>query len=391
MIFKKKIILFLMLFSCFFVLIGSVSAADFHVNNDTSNQAITDWMKNDAKSGDNLIFNVSSYKLDNTLVVNKSVTIKSDQNTKLIFDRTGRDMFNLTTNNIKFSGLNIQFDAKGNTKYKPTVIAVVGTTKRFDMVNVNITVSQNYAGAVGGEKASGNILNCNFNILKANSVGFSVGTWTGDIINSRIITRGASSYGIAFRNWKGNLINSTVQSSGKGSITVYAHTWNGRIENSTISNTGNSIYDTGFVSVKSKGSIVGSTIKSSKTYSTMISDDVNVVRSSLSSGKGFGKTYRYRPELVLNPQISARKNTYTFRVFNNGYFTSKMNHLGITVRGKLVAKASVKAIKAGKFATVKVKIPSKFANSRFIKTAKVDYHNKVKEFFKKDNTIRFKF
>lgn len=391
MIFKKRLILFLMLFSCFFILISSVSAANLTVNEDTSNKVITDWMKNDAKNGDSLIFNVSSYKLDNTLVVNKSINIKSDQNTKLVFDRNNRDMFNLTTNDIKFSGLNIEFNAKGSTKYKPTVIAVVGTTKRFDMVNVNITVSQSNAGAVGGDKAKGNIRDCNFVILKANSVGFSIGTWSGNIVNSNIIARGASSYGIAFRKWNGNLINSTVQSSGKGSIAVYAHTWNGKIEDSTISNTGKSMYDTGFVSVKSKGSIVRTTIKSSESYAVMVSDNVKVSSSSISSGKRFGKIYRYRPELVLSQPISVRGNTYTFRVFNNGYFASKKNHLGVSVRGKLVAKTPVRAIKAGKFTNVKVNIPSRFANSRFIKTAKVDYHNKVKEFFKKDNTVKFKF
>ena len=378
-----------MLFSCFFILVSSVSAADYYVNNDT--QDVSTWMKSDAKNGDSLIFNVTQYELKDTLVVNKAVTIKSDINTKLIFNKNGKDMFNLTTNNIKFSGLDIQFNAKGSSKYKPTAIAFVEKKAVvFDMDNVNITVSQSYAGAIGGEKAKGNIVNCNIILLKDNAVGFSVGTWTGNIINSTITAKGSNSYGMAFKTLKGNLINVNVQSSGKNSIAVYAYTWNGKIENSSIINTGKTLYDTGFVSVKSKGQIVGSTIKSSKSYSTMVSDNVKFVGSSLSSGKKFKKTYWYRAELVISNQYAVKKNTYTFIVANNGYFKSKKCHVGVSVKGKLVGKKAVKALNPGKYAIVKVKIPAKHASAKVAKVAKVDYYNKVKEFFKKDNVFKFK-
>jgi len=51
-----KIKMLVLLFGlCIFVFVSSASAADYYINNDTTHKDITNWMKNNAKSGDKLI------------------------------------------------------------------------------------------------------------------------------------------------------------------------------------------------------------------------------------------------------------------------------------------------------------------------------------------------
>ncbi len=391
--FKKKMFLFLMLFACFFVLISSASAADYYVNNGTADKDINTWMKSKSTvKGNNLVFNVTKYELKDTLVINKAINVKSDQKTKIVFSKKNKDMFNASTSGISFTGINIDFNSQGTKKYKPTAIAIVGSTKTVNMKDVNVNVNNKYAGAVGGDSWKGHITNCNFNVLKANSVGISISSWSGNLLNSKIITKAESSNGIIANKWLGDMVDSTVSSYKKNSIAVYAYTWRGNIKNSKITNSGSTKYDPGFVAVKSKGTIVNSTIKSSKSYAAMVSDSVKITKTSLTSGSKFAKVYRYRPELVFDNRISVSGSTYRFNVTNDGYYASKACHLGVKLsNGKVLKIVKVKAIGAGKSIFVKVKIPSKYANTKYTKYAKIDYYNKVKEFFEKNNVIKFKF
>lgn len=94
-----------------FGLVGANSAADLVVNNNTTHKNIDDWMKdNTTVKGDNLVFNVTNYELTDTINVSKSINVKSNSKTQIIFNKN-KNMFNITVNNadkINFSGLTLQ-------------------------------------------------------------------------------------------------------------------------------------------------------------------------------------------------------------------------------------------------------------------------------------------
>ena len=67
---------------------GSVSAADLTINSDTSYEDIDYWMNDyTTVKGNNLIFNVSNYELSDTLLVSKSINIKSNKKTQINFNQ----------------------------------------------------------------------------------------------------------------------------------------------------------------------------------------------------------------------------------------------------------------------------------------------------------------
>lgn len=371
MINTKKVIIFLTLFSCFFILISTASAADYYVNKDTSQKNISDWMKNDAKNGDNLIFNVSSYTLNDTLNISKSVTIKSDINSKISFNKN-KDMFDVKTNGITFSGINLDYNGQGTSKIMYGAISTLDaskkTTKQFLVKDTVINVNKKYAS------------------------GILLGTLQGNIINSTINIKGANSYGISLTKWTGDLINTTIRSSGKDSVCVYSVSWNGKVNESKISNNGShkDIYTAGFISVNSIGSIINSEIKSKNSYAVMVSDNVKITNSSLSSKKGLPNVYRYRPDLIIGNEISIAKRTYSFKVYNIGHIKSNACTFTLKV-GKITKKATVKALNPSKFTTVKITISSKYLGKKYTKTIKVDANNVNKENNKKNNGGKFKF
>ncbi|MCL2157628.1 MAG: hypothetical protein FWH54_06370 [Methanobrevibacter sp.] len=371
MINKKKVIIFLTLLSSFFILISTASAADFYVNNDTSQKNIVDWMKNDAENGDNLIFNVSSYNLNDTLNITKSITIKSEVNTKISFNKN-KDMFDVKTNGITFSGLTIDYNGEGSSKIMygaiSTLNASKSTTKQFTLNNTTINVNKKYSG------------------------GILLGTLQGNIINSSINLKATNCTGISLTKWTGNLINTTINSKGADSICVVSETWNGIVNNSKLYNDGTtkSRYSSGFIAVNSKGSIINSVIKSKNSYAVRVSDNVKVTNSTLSSKKNLTKIYRFRPDLYIYNQISLSKKTYSIRIYNIGDINSKACTFQFKA-GKVTKKATVKALKPGKYTTVKITIPSKYLGKKYTKTMKVDIKKVNKENNKKNNVGKFKF
>ncbi|MCL2116208.1 MAG: hypothetical protein FWH29_08305 [Methanobrevibacter sp.] len=371
MINTKKVIILLTFVSCFFILISTVSAADYYVNNDTSQKNIVDWMKNNAKNGDNLIFNVSSYNLTDTLNITKSITLKSDINTKINFNRN-KDMFDVKANGITFSGLSINYNGEGSSKIMYGAISTLNASKSnlktFTVKNTVINVNKKYTS------------------------GILLGTLKGNIINSTINLKAANCFGISLAKWTGNLINTTVTSKGTDSVCVYSETWSGVVNRSKLSNDGSTknLYTAGFISVNSKGSIINSEIKSKNSYAAMVTDNVAVSKSTLSSKKGLSKVYRFRPDLIIYNEVGFSKNTYSFRIYNIGEINSKACTFQLKT-GTVTKTASVKALKPGRYTTVKITIPSKFVGRRYTKTMKVDTKNVNKEKNKKNNVGKFKF
>ena len=122
----------------------------------------------------------------------------------------------------------------------------------------------------------------------------------------------------------------------------------------------------------------------------MVSDNVKVTNSSLSSKKGLPKVYRYRPDLIIYNQISVSKNTYSFRIYNTGQINSKACTFALKV-GTITKKATVKALSSGKYTTIKIKLPSKYVGKKYTKSIKIDNYNVNKENNKKNNVGKFKF
>jgi len=370
MINRKKVI-FLALLSCFFMLISSVSAADYYVNNGTTHKNIADWMKKDAKNGDSLIFNVSRYNLTDTLNISKSITIKSDIKTRISFNKN-KDMFDIKTNKITFSGLVLDYNGQGSSNIMYGAISTLNASKsNYKQFIVNNTV---------------------INVNKKFASGILLGTLQGNIINSTINLKGANCFGISLVKLTGDLRNTSIRSTGRDSICVYIGTWSGRVNGSKLINDGTrkSIYTGGFLAVNSKGSIINSEIKSKNSYAVMVSDNVNVSKSKITSKKDLSKIYRYRPDLVIFNQIAVSKNTYTIKIYNIGEINSKKCTFQLSV-GSITRKATVKALKPEKHTSIKITIPSKYVGSRFTKTMKVDVNNVNKENNKKNNAGKFKF
>jgi len=371
MINKKKVIISLTLLSSFFILISAVSAADYYVNQDTSQKNIVDWMKNNAQNGDQLIFNVTNYTLNETLNISKSITIKSDINTKIIFNKN-KDMFDVKTDGITFSGLTLDYNGQGTTKIMYGAISTLNASKAniklFTLDNTVINVNKNYTS------------------------GILLGTLQGNITNSVINVKGSTCYGLNLGKFTGNIINTTITSSALDSICVYIGTWNGIINGSKMINNGakKSYYTVGFLSLHSNGSIINSEIKSKNSYAAMVSDNAIFTNCTLSSQKNLTKVYRYRPELFIFNQIVLTKNTYTFKINNTGELTSKECIFQLKT-GTITKKATVKAIKSKKFVTIKITLPKKYIGNKYTKTIKVDINNVNKEHNKKNNVGKFKF
>ncbi|WP_054835056.1 hypothetical protein [Methanobrevibacter arboriphilus] len=121
--FAKLIIIMVAVF-CLSMLMGSVSAADLTINSNTSYEDIDYWMNDyTTVKGNNLIFNVSNYELSDTLLISKSINIKSNKKTQINFNQN-KNMFNITANEITFSGLVLNHNGKGGVyKYPVSTIS----------------------------------------------------------------------------------------------------------------------------------------------------------------------------------------------------------------------------------------------------------------------------
>ena len=137
----KNLLIILVTFFTFFLLISSVSASNFYVSDNTTHKDITNWMKKDAKKGDNLRFNTSSYSLSDTLVISKSVNVKSYKNTKIYFN-SSKNLFNVTSNDVNFTGLFLYHVPAEKINYSGSyIISAIATSdsiKRLNLNNMNI-------------------------------------------------------------------------------------------------------------------------------------------------------------------------------------------------------------------------------------------------------------
>ncbi|MDR2967450.1 MAG: hypothetical protein LBU74_05840 [Methanobacteriaceae archaeon] len=378
-------------------MISSVSSANYYVNEDTSHKNITDWIKNNAKTGDNLIFNTSSYNLTDRLNITKSINIKSNKNTQINFIQQDEMycMFYVTAKNVVFSGLTINHNGNGNTQEYSS--GEWGTTiNGFHMNIKNTVINTNliYGASISFRK--GSIVNCTIN---SKSQGIQVSYWKGNIINSRINANEGITNRIAlFHNvdyWYGDMANTTIVSGNNG---VELTVWKGKIINSTIRTNGSKAV--GINIQYGEGRIHGSKIISVDGYAVKISDAVKITNSSLSSRKGLSKSVRYLPDLKVSKAFISGRTCY-ITISNIGFSTSKPTRIGLKI-GKVLIKAHVKSIKPfipqehspdswTKHTTkVKITLPKKYTSGKYLKTVKVDYYNKIKETNKKNNILKFR-
>ena len=415
----QKGILLMGIVFCLLITLQGVSAADYYVNNDTTHKNISDWMKNSAKNGDNLIFNSSSYELTNTLVISKSVNIKSNKNTEINF-YLDKNMFYITAKSVNFTNLRLKHVSEGkdySTSGKYGMIVAKGDFKQINIKNTNINFQINndnlqvlfdrmpgyfppqiWFSAIKINNWKGNIQKCNISTKGELCSGIDVENWKGNIINSKIRTEGKNNYFTTIKviKWKGNLINSSISSCGTSSNVIHGDFWTGKISDSKIYSIFTGKFQlseilTGIYLPNSKGLIEKSIIKYPYGYAVMISDNVKIEKSKLSSKKGFKKILRCRPDLMVN-HVSKSKNTYDISLHNQGYGKSKPFNIIITTgTGKILKKVKIKSIMGDRYEFVKIKLPMKYANKYYTKYIQFDNYKQNKKDFKDNYFYEFKF
>lgn len=379
MVKTKKLIIFLMLVSCFFIVISSASAADLHVKDKTTHKDITNWMKN-AKTGNNLIFDGSSYNLTDTVKINKAINVKSSKNTKINFNKN-KPMFKITTSSkVTFSGLTLNYKGHGTNKSGIGIISSSQGVKKANFNKVNINSSGNYVA------------------------GIEILAWEGSVSKSKINVNGAWGIGISSTQWKGNLVNSYVSVKGACSIAVYSTYWMGKVSGSKIYNKGpdGNPKPIGAMFVFAKGTISKCKIETPNGWALRLDKNVKVTGCTLKSSKELPKIYRFVPDLCLSQyyfkksgktysqyNITRSGNTYSITVSNSGLATSKACYLGIKI-GSYVKTVKVKALNPTESTIVKVTIPAKYISNKYVKTIKLDYYNKVKGEDKNNNILQSK-
>jgi len=394
----KKTVLVIFLVFLFFAVISSVAAADYYVGNSTKHSDITNWMKNDAKNGDNLVFTGSKYDLTDTIVVSKSINIKSENKTQINFKKEN-NMFNVIVSGVNFDGLSLNHNANGKES-SLMVIYASGPFKKINIKNTDIKTNGYSVSAVNIHKWYGNITNCTIDVGNKFSGAVNSDGWTGSIINSKIIagkgleTQGPSVIICIRGKWNGDIVNSEISSN--SSCTIYSFSWSGKITGSKIYSNADKtqkwwLY--GLFLPDSKGTITNCIIKLNSKYALGVSDEVKVSNCSLASDNKHINIYRLRPDLVID---SVKKSGTAYKVsFSNvGDTGSKPCTLVIKCGNKILKKVNVKSLEGvmeGPQKTIKLAIPAKYTNKKYTKTAIIDYYNKNKEYNKKNNRYNFKF
>ena len=408
----NKLITMMLSLLCLLILVGSVSATDLTVNSDTSNKNIADWMDSDTTvSGSNLVFNVTSYELSDTLVVSKPINIKSDKNTQINFNKN-TEMIHITANTVNFSGLTLNHGGRGVYGNPAATILAPGTTaKTINIVDTSINLRGDYSVgvAIGNGRLSfinshirgngiynygvvANDITVNFqrsSIVLNKNYGSGVLAYTklaGDFTNTRINLQ-SSSMGIFAPQWTGRFINGEI--TGKAnSYGINANRWNGQVSGSRIILSGTN--SEGIFSRNSKGTISRSTIHVRNGRAVAVSGNVKVSGSSAISKKGTPGVYYFGPRMhVLRVSTTTKSKIYTFRITNVGESKSRVSKLSIT-SGKFKRTVNVKSVNAGRTITLRVTLPSKFATTQTRKAARIFFRNSagLKE---PSNTLNFRF
>jgi hypothetical protein len=356
-----------MLLSCFFIIISSASSADFSVKDKTTHKDITNWMKT-AKKGENLIFTGSEYNLTDSIIIDKTINVKSTKNTKISFNKN-KPMFYIIASGVTFSNLTLNHNGQGNNQSKFAVVSASrDTVKKINFNRITINAKNSYVS------------------------GIDVPLWNGSVSNSKINIKGFWGCGVSSEQWNGNIVNSHIVTSGKRSVAISSIYWFGKVSGSKIYN--NALFDvggvpTGVIFVYGKGTISKSQIIVPDGRALRLDKNIKVTSCSLKSKKGFASHYKFLPDLSINNKSIKRSgNTYSIKVTNNYYGFSNVCYLGIKV-GNYVKTVKVKALAFSQSTTVKVTLPSKYISKSYTKTVKVDYYNKVKEETKNNNIFKF--
>lgn len=408
--FAKLIIIMVAVF-CLSMLMDSVSAADLTINSNTSYEDIDYWMNDyTTVKGNNLIFNVSNYELSDTLLISKSINIKSNKKTQINFNQN-KNMFNITANEITFSGLVLNHNGKGVYKYPVSTIFAPVPTKTITMKDTSINLKKDYMSAISIGTGKINFINSNikgngiynYGIISNNlAVNFQKSSITfnknycsgimvlailaGDFTNTKISMQSIS-VGVSAPNWAGNFINSEITGKSE-SYGISAKKWNGKISGSKIIFSGAN--SNGFISDNSKGSIYKSTIHAKKGIAASVSKNVKVSGSSVISKNGYPGVYYFGPRMIpLKVSSSSKSRVYTFKIGNIGESKSKTSYLKISA-GKFKKTIKVKGVNPGKVITVKITLPATYSTFKYKKAANMIFYNSAgkKEVSK---TLYFKF
>lgn len=391
---RKRLLLIFLIFSCFFVMVSSVSAADYYVNSGTSHKNIDDWMNNNAKNGDKLIFNTSSYDLTDTVYVKKSIIVGSYKKTKINFNKTATMFIINTSSKVVFNNLILNHEGKQRTidpdfhndEYGG-ISVILGTYSVYTNNKIypstikcdvkNVVINSKEGAGIDLLRWTGHVSN---SVFKTGAGSIYSDYWIGNIVNTNIQSTEDGITGNTFLDgeyfkWKGNIVNSNITTK---NAPVNCDYWKGKISGSRIYSYGTKS-NQGLILGYSQGTITKSIIRSNSGNAIHARNAVKITKNKIIATKGYAKVHRYLPDLEV--YVYERKgSTYYFTIRNNGYENSKSSYLGIKY-GKTIKKIYVKSINAKQTTTVKISIPSKPTTI----TSKIDYYNKIKEENKKNN------
>jgi len=406
---NRVLSLLFILFLLMFVL-SSVNAADFVVGPNTSFREINFWIKdNSTMKGDNLIFNSSSYKLEDTLIITKSINIKSDIKAQISYDGN-REMFNIATDQVSFSGLILNHNGVGtSTKYVNCVYSA-SPSKIINFDSIVFNLNGNYASAIStnlwkgnlnnsiingnanynfgiiSDSWNGSVYNSSFSLNKKNSIGITIFIkWKGNFENSGIYTQGIKSGGIFANYWIGNSIKGSIINTGDNSVGIYLEKWTGNIIETRVLS--NSINSKGVYAFYSKGIIHKSNIQAKKGNAIIISKRVIVTKTYALSKKGKPKIYVFGPRLEIS-KVKYKKKDFYAHTFNSGEFASKPARILLWV-GPYKIFIKLASVGPKQSVRTKIPIPAKYLNSKYTKYLKIYY----KDIFSKNcitKTFKFK-
>ena len=393
----KNILVFFAIMSFLIVLtLGSVSAANLIVTENTTQNDINNWMKdNNTVKGDNLIFTSSKYDLNDTIVVSKSVNIKSNVKTSINFNKN-KNMFNVTTSDkVCFSGLNLNHNGMGISKEVVRLIFSNNTKSIVNIMNVNFNLNNRYLAGIVIKNWKGNISGSIFKSIEKGNIGVGSANWTGNIYktsistpggagivvlnwkgnisNSKIYFSGKKSFGIGAVNWTGNLYNSNILSVNKG-FGVFIDKWNGKVSNTIINIKGSP--SCGFLANKSsRGTIFNSKIYAKKGSAILITKNVKIIKIKALSASSIENILIIGPRVYPESSqsyINSKSLLYKIKVSNFGESKSKTSYLTFKY-GKYKKEIKIKALKPGKSTIVKVLIPKSFKTYK--KRVTITYYN----------------
>lgn len=397
---NKKILSIISLLFFFFILIGSVSAANFYVNTNTNHKDINDWLTKSAKTGDSLIFNSKTYKLKNTLVINKSINIKSYKNTKIIFSKYNSEMFGIKANNVNFYGLNLHHNGRGNInsyETKGVISSQMNSKKRVNLFKTNIYTYQNYVSGINIKKWEGKINKCKIsNKGKYLSYGVISEECKVSIYNSKINTKTTSLF---LAKWRGNIQNTAILS--QNDKTIHSTNWKGILKNNKFYSYGKNKYkkfdkfsNANTVNLGlSKGLISNCILKSKYGCPILTTNNVKIINSKLFSGNGIPKIYRYKPDLIVNT-AKFKGNTLNIDVRNTGYAASNNCSLSLEITSKELVSfmkkiIPVKSLNPKSTTMIEIIVPLEYTSDNYIKWIRVDCYDVIEEESEHFNLFRF--